>query len=62
MERFELVLSLDLSGRDLGAAPLNEVADLLARELVERLRLGADYGTMRDDNGAPVGSWNINLD
>lgn len=62
MERFELVLSLDMSGRDLGDAPLNEVADLLARELVERLRLGADYGTMRDDNGVPVGSWNINLD
>lgn len=62
MERFELVLSLDMSGRDLGDAPLNEVADLLARELVERLRLGADYGTVRDDNNVPVGSWNINLD
>jgi hypothetical protein len=62
MERFELVLSVDLSGRDLGPAPLHAVADLMARELVERLRLGADYGTVRDDSGAPVGSWNINLD
>ena len=31
-------------------------------ELVDRLKLGADYGNIQDNDGNKIGSWNIFLD
>ncbi len=42
--------------------PLEALANLFERELVERLRAGADYGSIRGEDGEIVGAWNIFLD
>ena len=31
-------------------------------EVVDRLKLGADYGNIQDNQGNKIGSWNIFLD
>ena len=42
--------------------PLEALAHMFQEQLVDRLRLGADYGNLRDANGNVVGAWNVYLD
>jgi len=42
--------------------PIGKLAEILQRELVDRLKLGADYGNIQDNQGNKIGSWNIFLD
>ena len=42
--------------------PIGQLAEILQRELVDRLKLGADYGNIQDNQGNKIGSWNIFLD
>ena len=42
--------------------PIEALANLFERELVERLRAGADYGSIRGEDGEVIGAWNIFLD
>ena len=42
--------------------PINELARALQEHLVDRLRAGADYGSVRDINGNTIGQWWMELD
>ena len=57
-------LKLELSTESLEVTndPLGKLAEILQRELVDRLKLGADYGNIQDNQGKTIGSWNIYLD
>lgn len=60
-----ITLNLNLSSGNAAIVEgnvLENLAATLERELVARLRLGADYGNIRDDNGNTVGSWNVWID
>lgn len=56
----KLLLSTDSGG--VLKNPLDQLAHILQRELIDRLRLGADYGNIQDDSGNVIGAWNIILD
>ncbi|MEZ7812946.1 MAG: hypothetical protein ACI9O0_000439 [Paracoccaceae bacterium] len=62
IEQVSLKLSLTTTNKETLKNPLGQLAHILQRELVDRLKLGADYGNIQDDEGNPIGTWNLNLD
>jgi hypothetical protein len=62
IDHVTLTLNLSTGNSAVVEDPLAALADLLAEQLVERLRLGADYGNLRDANGNTIGGWTISLD
>jgi len=62
IEQVSLKLSLTTTNRETLKNPLEQLAHILQRELVDRLNLGADYGNIQDDSGNAIGAWNIILD
>ena len=61
INQVSLKLLLSTDSGDVLKNPLDQLAHILQRELIDRLRLGADYGKIQDDEGRPIGSWNIEL-
>jgi hypothetical protein len=62
IEQVYLKLSLTTKNKETLKNPLEQLAHILQRELVDRLKLGADYGNVQDDSGNVIGAWNIILD
>ena len=62
IEQVSLQLSLITKNVTVLENPLEKLAHILQRELVDRLKRGADYGNIQDDEGNPIGTWNLNLD
>jgi hypothetical protein len=62
IEQVSLQLSLITKNVTVLENSLEKLAHILQRELVDRLKLGADYGNIQDDEGNPIGTWNLNLD
>ena len=62
IEQVYLKLSLTTKNKETLKNPLEQLAHILQRELVDRLNLGADYGNIQDDSGNAIGAWNIILD
>ena len=58
----KLKLELSTENPEVTNDPLGKLAEILQRELVDRLKLGADYGNIQDNQGKKIGSWNIYLD
>jgi hypothetical protein len=61
INQVSLKLLLSTDSGDVLKNPLDQLAHILQRELIDRLRLGADYGNIQDDEGRSIGSWNIEL-
>ena len=57
MKSMTLELRVSVEGHE-----LETLAGLMAEQLVQRLRNGADYGTVRGANNEKLGGWNIWLD
>ena len=62
IEQVYLKLSLTTKNKETLKNPLEQLAHILQRELVDRLKLGADYGNVQDDSGNVIGAWGIILD
>ena len=62
IERVKLKLELSTENSEVVENPIGQLAEILQRELVDRLKLGADYGNIQDNQGNKIGSWNIFLD
>ena len=62
IELVKLKLDLSTENPEITNDPLGKLAEILQRELVDRLKLGADYGNIQDNQGHTIGSWNIILD
>ena len=62
IERVKLKLELSTENSEVVENPIGQLAEILQRELVDRLKLGADYGNIQDNQGSKIGSWNIFLD
>jgi|TARA_B110000503_G_scaffold133382_1_gene210781 hypothetical protein len=62
IEQVSLKLSLTTRNKETLKNPLEQLAHILQRELVDRLKLGADYGNIQDESENTIGSWNIYLD
>jgi hypothetical protein len=62
IEHIKLKLELSTQNSEVVKNPISELAKILQRELVDRLKLGADYGNIQDNQGNKIGSWNIFLD
>ena len=62
IELVKLKLELSTENPEVTNNPLGKLAEILQRELVDRLKLRADYGNIQDDQGKTIGSWNLYLD
>ena len=62
IEMVKLKLELSTENPEVTNDPLGMLAEILQRELVDRLKLGADYVNIQDNQGKTIGSWNIYLD
>ena len=62
IEHVKLKLELSTENPEVVENPIGQLAEILQRELVDRLKLGADYGNIQDNQGNKIGSWNIFLD
>ena len=62
IELVKLKLELSTENPEVTNDPLSKLAEILQRELVDRLKLGADYGNMQDNQGKTIGYWNLYLD
>jgi len=62
IEHVKLKLELSTENSEVVENPIGQLAEILQRELVDRLKLGADYGNIQDNQGNKIGSWNIFLD
>jgi len=62
IEKVKVKLELETTNSEVLSNPLAALSEIFQRELVDRLKLGADYGNIQDNNGAKIGSWNIFLD
>ena len=62
IEQVKLKLELSTENSEVVENPIGQLAEILQRELVDRLKLGADYGNIQDNQGNKIGSWNILLD
>jgi len=62
IEHVKLKLELSTVNPEIIDNPIGQLAEILQRELVDRLKLGADYGNIQDNQGNKIGSWNIFLD
>jgi len=61
-EKVKVKLELETTNPEVLSNPLAALSEIFQRELVDRLKLGADYGNIQDNNGNKVGTWNIFLD
>jgi len=61
-EKVKVKLELETTNPEVLSNPLAALPEIFQRELVDRLKLGADYGNIQDNNGNKVGTWNIFLD
>lgn len=62
IEHVKLKLELSTKNPEVVDDPIGKLAEILQRELVDRLKLGADYGNIKDNRGNTMGCWNIFLD
>jgi len=62
IEKVKVKLELETTDPELLSNPLAALSEIFQRELVDRLKLGADYGNIQDNDGNKIGSWNIFLD
>jgi len=62
IEHVKLKLELSTENANVVNDPIGKLAEILQRELVDRLKLGADYGNIQDNLGNKIGTWNIFLD
>ena len=62
IEHVKLKLEVSIENPEVVDDPIGKLAEILQRELVDRLKLGADYGNIQDNQGNKIGSWNIFLD
>ena len=61
-EKVKVKLELETTNPEVLTNPLAALSEIFQRELVDRLKLGADYGNIQDNQGNKIGSWNIFLD
>jgi len=61
-EKVKVKLELETTNPEVLSNPLAVLSEIFQRELVDRLKLGADYGNIQDNQGNKIGSWNIFLD
>ena len=62
IEKVKVKLELETTNLEVLSNPLEALSKIFQRELVDRLKLGADYGNIQDNDGNKIGSWNIFLD
>ena len=62
IEHVKLKLELSTEHPEVIDDSIGKLAEIRQRELVDRLKLGADYGNIQDNQGNKIGSWNIYLD
>ena len=62
IEKVKVKLELETTNSEVLSNPLAALSEIFQRELVDRLKLGADYGNIQDNQGNKIGSWNIFLD
>ena len=62
IEKVKVKLELETTNSEVLSNPLSALSEIFQRELVDRLKLGADYGNIQDNDGNKIGSWNIFLD
>ena len=62
IEKVNVKLELETTNPEVLSNPLAALSEIFQRELVDRLKLGADYGNIHDNQGNKIGSWNIFLD
>ena len=62
IEKVKVKLELETTNPEVLSNPLAALSAIFQRELVDRLKLGADYGNIQDNQGSKIGSWNIFLD
>ena len=62
IEKVKVKLELETTNPEELSNPLAALSEIFQRELVDRLKLGADYGNIQDNQGNKIGSWNIFLD
>ena len=61
-EKVKVKLELETTNPEVLTNPLAALSEIFQRELVDRLKLGADYGNIQDNQGNKIGSWNVFLD
>jgi hypothetical protein len=62
IKKVKVKLELETNNPKVLSNPLEALSKIFQRELVDRLKLGADYGNIQDNQGTKIGSWNIFLD
>ena len=62
IEKVKVKLELETTNSEVLSNPLAALSEIFQRELVDRLKLGADYGNIQDNQGNKIGSWNVFLD
>ena len=62
IEKVKVKLELETTNPEVLSNPLAALSEIFQRELVDRLKLGADYGNIQDKQGNKIGLWNILLD
>ena len=62
IEKVKVKLELETTNPEELSNPLAALSEIFQRELVDRLKLGADYGNIQDNQRNKIGSWNIFLD
>ena len=62
IEKVKVKLELETTNSEVLSNPLSALSEIFQRELVDRLKLGADYGNIQDNQRNKIGSWNIFLD
>lgn len=62
IEKVKVKLKLETTNPEVLINPLAALSEIFQRELVDRLKLGADYGNIQDNQRNKIGSWNIFLD
>ena len=62
IEKVKVKLELATNNTQVLSNPLTALSEIFQRELVDRLKLGADYGNIQDKQGNKISSWNIFLD
>ena len=62
IEKVKVKLELETTNPEVLSNPLATLSEIFQRELVDRLKLGADYGNIQDNQGNKIGSWNVLLD
>ena len=62
MENVKVKLELETTNPEVLSNPLAALLEIFQRELVDRLKLGADYGNIQDNQKNTIGIWNVFLD